>query len=95
MTSINNFLEDAENEYNSWRNSSKYSQDKQEYLKNVSEEVRDIALMVWKEEDYFIRWYMNEKIEKLGNKTPYEYVKLNGTKEVKRLINGLISPPFT
>ena len=80
-------------EYTSWLNSSKYLQDKKDYSKNISEEVRGLALIVWKEEDSFVWWYMNSKLEELNNKTPYEYARFNDNTKIKRLINWLISPP--
>ena len=82
-------------ELEKWLNSDKFFEDKQNYDLNINDEVKSLALSVWKRETYFIYWYMNSKHQTLDNKTPYEYAKLNGTTEVKRIINGLISPPAT
>lgn len=87
---------DQENsELENWLNSDKFFEDKHEYDLHITDEVKTLALSVWKRETYFIWWYMNSKHQELGNKTPYEYAKLNGTTEIKRMINGLISPPAT
>lgn len=82
-------------ECNEWLLSAKYLKDKHDYLLSVDAKVRSLASTIWKEEDYFIWWYMNVKNSALNNKTCYEYAKNNDSKEIIKILNYFIDQPFT
>ncbi len=95
MSNIVERFGELNEEYRTWLLSSKYLRDRNDYLKSVDQEIRGLALIVFKREDYFVWWYMNTKHSELDGKTHYEYAKQNGLKEIKIMLNGLISPPAT